>query len=351
VAPCLTYAAAVAAHDFDLAVDGFLEHLRDGRGASPQTLRAYGTDLADLGRFLESRSSTDVVPGLGLDLTVLRDWLWEATERGLARSTIARRASSTRTFTAWAAERGLLAGDPGVRLRAPKGSSHLPRVVGAERMVALLDGLAARAATGDPAALRDRAVVELLYASALRVSELVGVDVGDVDWSRLTVRVMGKGGKERVVPFGVPAFDALRAWADQGRPAMLEAATATAPTAPNAPTAPDGSTAPKGLTTRQPSPTASIDSAALFVGARGTRLGVRSVYRTIATLLADEPGDGPSGPHTFRHTAATHLLDGGADLRAVQELLGHASLGTTQIYTHVSSARLREVYRTAHPRA
>ncbi len=197
----------------------------------------------------------------------------------------------------------------------------------------MLDGLAVRAAGDDPAALRDRAVVELLYAAGIRVSELVGLDLGDVDRSRLTVRVLGKGGKERVVPFGVPAHDALEAWLDRGRPALAAAVAAGGPAA-------DGAVA-----------AARPAGAALFLGDRGARLGTRSAYRIVARLLEALPGEGPSGPHTFRHTAATHLLDGGADLRAVQELLGHASLGTTQIYTHVSSARLREVYRTAHPRA
>ncbi len=169
-------------------------------------------------------------------------------------------------------------------------------------------------------ALRDLAVVELLYAAAIRVSELVGVDVLDLDRGRLTVRVLGKGGRERVVPFGVPRADALEAWLERGRPVLAARSEQS-------------------------------EHTALFLGDRGARLGVRSAYRIVARVLQDLPGEGPSGPHTFRHTAATHLLDGGADLRAVQELLGHASLGTTQIYTHVSSARLREVYRTAHPRA
>lgn len=260
-------------------------------------------------------------------LDLLRDWLWTANQRGLARSTIARRSASVRAFTRWASESGVLAVDPGVRLRAPKGAAHLPRVVTQDQVRAMLDGLDVRAAGDDPGALRDRAVVELLYAAGIRVSELVGLDVADLDRERLTVRVLGKGGKERVVPFGTPARDALEAWLERGRPALI-------PTGPSR----DGAR-----------PVAAGD--ALFLGDRGARLGTRGAYRIVARVLEALPGAGPSGPHTFRHTAATHLLDGGADLRAVQELLGHASLGTTQIYTHVSSARLREVYRTAHPRA
>ncbi|OIH97813.1 MULTISPECIES: tyrosine recombinase XerC [unclassified Curtobacterium] len=298
------------------AVDAFLAHARHARGLSEQTLRAYANDLEQLTTFAERRG-VDGVDGLGLEL--LRDWLWEADQRGLARSTIARRSSSVRAFTRWSSETGVTAADAGVRLRAPKGGAHLPRVVSADQVRSLLDGLGARASTDDPGALRDLALVELLYAAAIRVSELVGIDLPDVDRGRLTVRVLGKGGKDRVVPFGTPARDALEAWTTRGRPELASRA-------------------------EQP-------STALFLGDRGGRLGVRSAYRVVARLLGDLPGEGPSGPHTFRHTAATHLLDGGADLRAVQELLGHASLGTTQIYTHVSSARLREVYRTAHPRA
>lgn len=299
------------------AVESFLEHVRHARGLSDQTVRAYANDLDQFVAFAAARGSTGL-QDLGLEL--LRDWLWEADQRGLARSTIARRSSSVRAFTRWASETGVLATDPGARLRAPKGAAHLPRVVSSDQVRTVLDQLAARADTDDAGALRDLAVVELLYAAAIRVSELVGIDVVDVDRSRLTVRVLGKGGKERVVPFGVPARDAVEAWLERGRPVL-------------------------GGRTTPPEPSA------LFLGDRGARLGVRSAYRIVARALEGLPGAGPSGPHTFRHTAATHLLDGGADLRAVQELLGHASLGTTQVYTHVSSARLREVYRTAHPRA
>ncbi|MGN8050801.1 tyrosine recombinase XerC [Curtobacterium sp. 22159] len=301
----------------EAAVDAFLTHARHARGLSEQTVRAYANDLEQLVEFACVRG-VDVLPDLGLEL--LRDWLWDADHRGLARSTIARRSSSVRAFTRWASESGRTPSDPGARLRAPKGAAHLPRVVSADQVRSMLDALAGRAAGDDPGALRDLAVVELLYAAGIRVSELVGIDVLDVDRGRLTVRVLGKGGRERVVPFGVPARDALEAWLERGRPVVL---------------AKNGG----------------ADPGALFLGDRGARLGVRSAYRIVARLLQDLPGEGPSGPHTFRHTAATHLLDGGADLRAVQELLGHASLGTTQIYTHVSSARLREVYRTAHPRA
>ncbi|WP_022904068.1 tyrosine recombinase XerC [Curtobacterium sp. B8] len=318
--------ADASGRDLDRVVDAFLGYARHARGLSEQTLRAYENDLEQFVGFARGRGAASVDD---VSLELLRDWLWEADQRSLARSTIARRSSSVRAFTRWASESGVVPTDPGVRLRAPKGASHLPRVVTGDQVRTMLDGLSARAETDDPGALRDLAVVELLYAAAIRVSELVGTNVPDVDRSRLTVRVLGKGGKERVVPFGVPARDALEAWLDRGRPVLAERRAAAAAAAP-----------------------ATADAErALFLGDRGGRLGTRSAYRIVARLLEDLPGEGPAGPHTFRHTAATHLLDGGADLRAVQEMLGHASLGTTQIYTHVSSARLREVYRTAHPRA
>ena len=321
-----------------VVVEAFLTHVRSARGLSEQTVRAYASDLEQLVAFADDRGIA-TLDGVGLEL--LRDWLWEADQRGLARSTIARRSSSVRAFTRWASESGVLPTDPGARLRAPKSAAHLPRVVGSDQVRVLLDGLASRASGDDPVALRDLAVVELLYATAIRVGELVGIDLTAVDRSRLTVRVLGKGGRERVVPFGVPARDALEAWTSRGRPVLAARAAARTDTAVSSAGAGHSRIAVAGTGS----------DGALFLGDRGGRLGTRGVYRIVARVLEDLPGEGPSGPHTFRHTAATHLLDGGADLRAVQELLGHASLGTTQIYTHVSSARLREVYRTAHPRA
>jgi len=305
------------------AADGFLLYLTAERGYSEHTVRAYRTDLAQLLDFLTDRGVTEPAD---LTLDLVRDWLWQASQAGLARTTLARRSATARSFTRWLAHTGAIPVDVGVRLKSPKTGRTLPRVVSHGQMDTLLDGLAARAATGDPASLRDAAIVELLYASALRVSELVGLDVPDIDLDRLTVRVTGKGAKERVVPFGVPAQSAIVDYLRRGRPALLAASATDA-----------GRSAQR--------------TAAVFLGAQGDRLGVRAVYRLVAALLASVPGTGPSGPHALRHTAATHLLDGGADLRAVQELLGHASLGTTQIYTHVSAERLKQTYRTAHPRA
>ncbi|UYN84774.1 MAG: tyrosine-type recombinase/integrase [Microcella sp.] len=297
------------------AVALYLRALELERGVSAHTSRAYAADLATLVDFVELRGAAD--DPLEWNLELLREWVWQQNEQGLAASTLARRTSSVRGFTAWLARTGRTEGDAGARLRAPKGERRLPRVLTRTQIDGLLDDLEARALSGDPVAWRDRAAVELLYASALRVSELVGLDLGDVDDQRRVVRVLGKGAKERVVPFGIPAQRALRDYLEHGRPPLLT---------------PDS-------------------GSALLLGPRGRRVSTRAVYEVIARLLADLPGTGPSGPHTLRHTAATHLLDGGADLRAVQEILGHASLATTQVYTHVSAERLAAVYRTAHPRA
>lgn len=311
--------------NLDQLIDDYLVHVRTERGYSEHTVAAYRSDLVDLVDFA-SRRGVDGVDGVdGLDLALLRDWLWEATERGLARTSIARRAASARGWTAWLHRRGQIVADPGARLKAPRAQRTLPRVVTQQALGAALAALGDRAAGDDPVTVRDAAVAELLYASALRVSELVGLDLPDVDRRRRTVRVTGKGAKERVVPYGAPAARALDRYLDLARPAIIAATTNGAAAASVGP--------------------------AVFLGVRGARLGVRSVHRQIAALLSSIPGAGPSGPHALRHSAATHLLDGGADLRAVQEFLGHASLGTTQIYTHVSAERLKQSYRTAHPRA
>lgn len=318
--------AAAPGAPLDALIDRYIEHVRIERGYSAHTVAAYASDLADLARFAESRGARAVDR---LDLDLLRDWLWVATEHGLARATIARRAASARGFCAWLERTGATPVDPAIRLRAPRAKRTLPRVVAAPAVSALLEDLQAKAAEGEPVAVRDLAIVELLYACGLRVSELVGLDVDDIDRGNRTVRVTGKGSKERVVPYGAPAAAALDRYLDGARSAMI-AATASA----------DAGTA--GSRAAQH---------AAFLGVRGGRLGVRSVHRLVAGMLRDLPGSGPAGPHAFRHSAATHLLDGGADLRAVQEFLGHASLGTTQIYTHVSAERLKQTYRTAHPRA
>jgi len=315
----------------DALLEDFTVYLAAERGFSPNTVRAYRTDLRGLLAFAAGRAVCDA-DGLTLDL--LRDWLWVATQAGLSKATIARRSASARSFTAWLTRTGVNPLDPAVRLRSPKPGRTLPRVINRAQMQALLDHLDLRARVGGPHELRDQAIVELLYASGLRVSELVGLDVPDVDLAQLTVRVTGKGSKERVVPFGVPAQRALVAYLERARPVLLAAAAE-----------------PAGSAAAGPVSSPARTPAALFLATHRRRIGVRAVYRLVAGLLAEIPGNGPAGPHALRHTAATHLLDGGADLRAVQELLGHASLGTTQIYTHVSAERLRQSYQNAHPRA
>lgn len=325
----------MAERRLDAAVDDYLGHVRHERGYSEHTVDAYASDLADLARFAEEQGVASVG---GVDLDLLRDWLWVATERGLARATVARRAASARGFCAWLERTGAVAVDPAARLRAPRTKRSLPRVVAVPAVTALIEGLQLAAVDGDAVAVRDLAVIELLYACGLRVSELVGLDLDDVDRGNRTVRVIGKGSKERVVPYGAPAAAALDRYVEQARPVLLAvAASRPEPAAPPHHAATSSRRRDGGH--------------AVFLGVRGGRLGVRAVHRLVAGLLADLPGSGPAGPHAFRHSAATHLLDGGADLRAVQEYLGHASLGTTQIYTHVSAERLKQTYATAHPRA
>ena len=297
----------------DAAVEGYLAHLERERGYSANTVRGYRGDLRSLAEHCDAVAVDDAD---ALDIETLRDWLYASAEQGCGKATIARRSAAARGLSRWIAANG--GADVAGRLRTPKRDRHLPRVLSRQAMDEVLAGLSERAGEGDPVALRDLAVVELLYASALRVSELVGLDADDVDLERLTVRVVGKGSKERVVPFGRPALDALLDWMRIGREQLANPS--------------------------KPHP-------AVFLGTRGGRLGQRRVHELVTALLEELPGSGPHGPHALRHTAATHLLDGGADLRAVQEMLGHASLGTTQIYTHVSLERLSEAYRTAHPRA
>ncbi|NNC10950.1 tyrosine recombinase XerC [Planctomonas sp. JC2975] len=357
---------------WDVAIHEYESFLRSERGYSTSTVRSYGSDLRALAAFALDHGCAAPAE---LDLGLLRDWLWKAQQDELAKASIARRAATVRGFTAWSERTGRAPTDAGRRLRAPKPDRRLPRVVTKEQAFDLLESLMLRAGDGDPIALRDVAIVELLYASALRVSELTGIDVDDVDLDRLTVRVTGKGSKDRVTPFGVPALNAIVDYLRQARPALVARRSTSSATTGGATTLADttlADTTPADTTPADTTPadTASADTiavhtspsdatsagatrsdGALFLGARGGRVNPRTVYRLVSALLEELPGSGPSGPHTLRHTAATHLLDGGADLRAVQELLGHASLGTTQIYTHVSAERLKESYQRAHPRA
>ena len=297
----------------DEAGSDFARHLAEVRGFSANTLRSYDSDIRDLVAFLQGQQFLLVEE---IQLELLRDWLWQLSQKGLAKSSIARKGASVRAFTAWLFRNGLTSQDFGLRLRSPKAARPLPKIISHESLKSIFDNFATAAESNDPIMIRDLFIVELLYATGMRVSELVGLNLGDLDQSRSIVKVMGKGSKERMIPYGQPARDAYERWITVGRPNLSK---------PESP-------------------------AALLLNRRGARLGVRSVYALVAQLLNDTPS-GSTGPHAFRHTAATHLLDGGADLRAVQELLGHASLGTTQIYTQVSVERLKSGYKNAHPRA
>ncbi len=292
-------------------LDRWVESLHDLADGS---VVAYRRDVRDLAAWL-ARGNT-VAPG-DVSRLALRRYLAYLQTRAYARQTVARKVSAFRRYFAWARRRGVVTADPTARLAAPGGGGRLPHVLGRGELDALLgDAVDAGAASaGDEPALRarDDAVVELLYGSGLRVSELCGLEVGDVDPDRRTVTVWGKGSRQRQVPISMPAAEAVTRWVGRGRAELVGADT------------------PAG---------------ALFVNRRGHRLTPRDVRR-----LLDRRSVAPTHPHALRHSYATHLLDGGADLRVVQELLGHASLATTQIYTHVSKERLRSVYETSHPRA
>ena len=312
----------------DQRLKAFRRHLAAERNLSAHTVRAY---IGDVRSLLEYACRDGLSELAGLGIGVIRAWLAAQHAGGRARATLARRAAAARAFTAFAYARGWLAVDPGSLLGSPKASRSLPQVLAREQMEAVLAaapaagaaaarGAAARGAAAELAAAiawRDAAIMELLYASGIRVSELCGLDLGDVDGERRSVRVLGKGGRERVVPMGIPAARALRQWQVAGRPGLMTARS----------------------------------GAAMFLGARGGRLDPRTARRVVHARIAAAGSVPDTGPHGLRHTAATHLLEGGADLRSVQEILGHASLATTQIYTHVSVERLLSAYRQAHPRA
>lgn len=294
-------------------LEEFDEYLALQCGRSAHTRRAYLGDLRSLFSFLEDRGA-----GLAaLSLPLLRSWLATSAGAGAARTTLARRTSAVKAFTAWAVRRGILATDPAVRLQVPKAHRTLPAVLRQDQALAAMTAAKLGAEQGDPLALRDRLIVEMLYATGIRVSELCGLDIHDVDNRHRLVRVLGKGNKQRTAPYGRPADEALRAWLTGGRPAL-----ATSESGP-----------------------------ALLLGARGRRLDVRQARTVVHQTVSAVDGAPDMGPHGLRHSAATHLLEGGADLRVVQELLGHSSLATTQLYTHVAVSRLRAVHDQAHPRA
>jgi integrase/recombinase XerC len=289
-------------------------HLAIERDLTPHTVRAYVGDLSSMLDHVVRLGGQDVSD---IDLRGLRSWLARQQSTGHARTTIARRATAARVFTAWLARTGRTPTDAGVRLASPKAHRTLPPVLRQDEALAVVESARELAADDGAVGLRDVAILELLYATGIRVGELCGLDVDDLDFDRNVVRVFGKGRKERTVPFGRPAAEAVRTWLTTGRPEVV----------------------------RQGS------GAALFLGARGGRIDQRVVRQVVHDRIAAVPDAPDMAPHGLRHTAATHLLEGGADLRTVQELLGHASMATTQVYTHISNDRLRTAYQQAHPRA
>ena len=297
----------VASTQLQEAIADFAEHLHLVVGRSPATVAGYRSDLIDFCRHAHTFEDFTLVN--------LRAWLGAAVDAGKSRATIARRAAAARSFSSWCERQGYLDTNVAARLAVPKSGRSLPTVVTPTVAETLM---VSSQATTEPEYLRDTAMLELLYATGIRVSELCGIDLADVNYSRNTVKVTGKGNKQRVVPFGDPAASALKAWRDHGRPHLLN---------PKKPA-----------------------HNALFLGARGGRIDPRMV-RTVVARAGKQLGVDGRGPHSLRHSAATHMLDGGADLRVVQELLGHSSLQTTQIYTHVSTTRLKQAYNQAHPRA
>lgn len=294
-------------------LEDFAVHLTSQRGLSDHTVRAYLSDVAQLSSFAQEAGADGLAH---VDLATLRAWLAQMAGRSLSRSTVARRGAAVRSFYAWAERTGRVSTDPSVRLGSPTVSRTLPTVLAVTGAATLMETAREIAVDGGPADLRAWACVELLYATGARVGELVALDLHDIDLEGRSLRVIGKGDRERVVPFGVPASDALRSWLEDGRPTLAGGSGATA----------------------------------VFLGQRGQRWGQRQVRDAVHRLAALASVDDVA-PHDLRHSAATHLLHGGSDLRTVQEVLGHATLSTTQRYTHVSAERLRSSYQLAHPRA
>jgi integrase/recombinase XerC len=301
--------------NFQEILKAFNRHLTSERDLSIHTVRAYIGDLESLLAHLETLKVDQIAQ---LELNHLRSWLANQQIKGGARTSLSRRITSIRLFTKWAVKNNYLAKDVGTTLATPKGHRILPSVLEIDEAKTAMDSLATRASEEQtPLSLRDVAIVEMLYATGARVGELCGLDFNDIDYDRQTIRVLGKGNKERTIPFGNPALRALTSWLKQGRDQIAQ--------------------------------THSGD--AVFIGARGKRIDQRTVRTVVYEALSAIEGIERMGPHALRHSAATHLLEGGADLRTVQEILGHASLATTQIYTHVSTERLQKAFKQAHPRA
>lgn len=294
-------------------VKGYREHLVFARNLSENSIRAY---LADLDSLLLHLNALGITEFKELSLDDLRSWLANLQSKGISRATIIRRVASVKAFTYWAHESGWLERDIGLQLMAPKPQRSLPKTIKVNDMKIAFTSLESEVAdSDDPMRLRDLAIVELLYSSGIRVSELTNLDLSHLDFERNTIQVTGKGNRERIVPFGIPAQRAIEEWIAKRK----EMVSAT--------------------------------EVALFIGRRGKRIDQRTVREIVYRVTEAIDPSRRLGPHALRHSAATHLLEGGADLRTVQELLGHSSLATTQIYTHVSEERLKEVYEQAHPRA
>jgi integrase/recombinase XerC len=300
---------------FDALLSSYLRHLRGQRSLAEHTVRAYRADLLNLFTHI-GRLGIDSLDAV--DLRALRSWLAKQHTLGQARATLQRRAAAARMFFAWAHETGHVEVDPAVSLRSPKIMRTLPPTLEAATAAQMLDdAVAAAGEVGGPVATRDAAVLEILYATGIRVSELCGLDLADLDRARQVIRVFGKGSKERTVPLGRPALRAVETWLGKPRAQLLTGESGQA----------------------------------MFLGERGKRIDQRVVRRVVHRSLQMTEGAPDLGPHGLRHAMATHLLEGGADLRSVQEILGHASLATTQIYTHVTNERLRSAFEQAHPRA
>jgi integrase/recombinase XerC len=300
---------------FEALLTSYLRHLRSQRNMAEHTVRAYRTDLLNLFTHL-GRLGIDSLDKV--DLRALRSWLAKQHTVGHARTTLQRRAAAARVFFAWAHETGQVTTDPAANLRSPKTTRVLPPTLDRATAAQMLDeAIASARETGGPAAARDVAILEVLYSTGIRVSELCGLDLNDLDRERRVIRVFGKGSKERTVPLGAPALRAVDAWLAKARSQLM--------------------TDQSGW--------------AVFIGDRGKRIDPRVVRRIVHRSLRMTEGAPDLGPHGLRHAMATHLLEGGADLRSVQEMLGHASLATTQIYTHVTNERLRSAFEQAHPRA
>ena len=293
----------------------YTRHLEKERNLSVHTIRAY---MGDLDSFFEHVALQKVSTVGEITIAHIRSWLANSQVKGGARTTLSRRATSIRLFTKWAAKNGYLEKDIGATLATPKAHRTLPDVLSVSDATVAMASLATRVSEEEtPLSIRDCAIVELLYATGARVSELCGLDLEDIDYSRNTIRVLGKGAKERTIPLGAPAMKALKLWLEKARTELLT----------------------------------DKSGRAVFLGARGKRIDQRTVRTVVYEALSALEGIERMGPHALRHSAATHLLEGGADLRTVQEILGHASLATTQIYTHVSTERLQKAFKQAHPRA